>query len=171
MNNALEDFVAEMKAQGIWNKVTVVSASDFARTLTSNGKGTDHAWAGQHFIMGGSVQGGKIYNDFPPSLQPGNDQDAGRGRLIPKYPWESMLVPVSTWMGVPTDQRGAIFPNLANFDSSCPLPNSKAHIRHPVLKCVLERTPYHVLKCVWEVGFGFGGARGVRLGASASHWS
>ena len=43
VNNALGSFVAEMKAQGTWGNVTIVSASDFGRTLTSNGLGTDHA--------------------------------------------------------------------------------------------------------------------------------
>ena len=40
---ALESFVEEMKGQGVWGNVTIVSASDFGRTLTSNGLGTDHA--------------------------------------------------------------------------------------------------------------------------------
>ena len=33
-----EAFVAELKAQGIFDAVTMVSSSDFGRTLTSNGK-------------------------------------------------------------------------------------------------------------------------------------
>jgi uncharacterized protein YceK len=36
---------------GIWDGVTVVTVSDFGRTLTSNGLGTDHAWGGNHFII------------------------------------------------------------------------------------------------------------------------
>merc|ERR1712000_279861 len=40
------------------------TVSDFARTLTSNGQGTDHAWGGNHFIMGGGVNGGVLWK-FP----------------------------------------------------------------------------------------------------------
>ena len=44
MDSAIKAFVSEMKSQGIWNDITLVSLSDFGRTLTSNGEGTDHAW-------------------------------------------------------------------------------------------------------------------------------
>ncbi|CAE7202317.1 unnamed protein product [Symbiodinium natans] len=118
LNIALEAFVAEMKAQGLFDAVTMVSSSDFGRTLTSNGKGTDHGWAGNHFVLGGAVRGGKVLNDYPDSLLEGNNQDVGRGRLIPKYPWESILFPVSEWMGVNAADHNTIFPNLANFNSS-----------------------------------------------------
>ena len=43
---ALASFVAEMKHQGRWDDVTIVSVSEFGRTLTSNGAGTDHGWGG-----------------------------------------------------------------------------------------------------------------------------
>lgn len=93
--------------------------SDFGRTLTPNsGAGTDHAWAGNHIIIGGDVQGGAVFNDFPQALHEGNEQDAGRGRLIPKYPWESMMVPIADWMGIAPEQRAEVFPNLGNFNAS-----------------------------------------------------
>ena len=41
-NAALQCFINDMKLQGIWEDVTIVSASEFGRTLTSNGAGTDH---------------------------------------------------------------------------------------------------------------------------------
>ena len=38
-------FADEMKVMGVWDSVTVVETSDFARTLVPNtGKGSDHAW-------------------------------------------------------------------------------------------------------------------------------
>ena len=58
---ALRSFVNEMKSQGRWDDVTVLSASEFGRTITSNGLGTDHGWGGNHFVLGGSVNGGKIH--------------------------------------------------------------------------------------------------------------
>ena len=39
---ALRAFVSEMQSQGRWDDVTVLSASEFGRTITSNGRGTDH---------------------------------------------------------------------------------------------------------------------------------
>jgi len=62
--------------------VVLVTTSDFGRTLTSNGKGTDHGWAGNQFVVGGKVKGGEIYNEFPTSLLEGNLYDVGRGRMI-----------------------------------------------------------------------------------------
>jgi len=118
IDDALKEFVTELKAQNIFNSVVIASESDFGRTLSSNGAGTDHAWAGNHFVIGGNVNGGRVYNDFPDSLLLGSEQDLGRGRLIPKYPWESMIVPIAEWMGVDESQHATVFPNLAKFDKA-----------------------------------------------------
>jgi uncharacterized protein (DUF1501 family) len=46
--------------------VTVVTMSEFGRTAKENGtRGTDHGHANVMFAMGGSIQGGKIYGDWP----------------------------------------------------------------------------------------------------------
>merc|ERR1719316_1708656 len=117
IDRCLQAFVAEVQAQNVFENVVLVTHSDFGRSLTSNGAGTDHAWAGNHIVLGGSVNGGKVLNDFPASLVAGNEQDAGRGRLIPKYPWESMLVPIAEWMGVDSSYHKTIFPNVDNFNA------------------------------------------------------
>ena len=44
IDHNLELFVRELKHKGVWDNVAVVTASDFGRALTSNGRGTDHAW-------------------------------------------------------------------------------------------------------------------------------
>eukprot|EP00413_Alexandrium_margalefii_P016989 CAMPEP_0204527190 /NCGR_PEP_ID=MMETSP0661-20131031/8844_1 /ASSEMBLY_ACC=CAM_ASM_000606 /TAXON_ID=109239 /ORGANISM="Alexandrium margalefi, Strain AMGDE01CS-322" /LENGTH=537 /DNA_ID=CAMNT_0051533075 /DNA_START=99 /DNA_END=1712 /DNA_ORIENTATION=- len=119
VDEALSGFVAEMKAQGLWDSVVFATESEFGRTLDSNGLGTDHAWAGNQFIAGGSVKGGRIFNRFPSSLLPGGEQDIGRGRLIPQYPWENMLVPIAEWMGLDDFRQVAnAFPNIGNFNST-----------------------------------------------------
>jgi hypothetical protein len=46
------------RAQNVWEDVLVVSISEFGRTLTDNGQGTDHAWGGNHFLAGGGIHGG-----------------------------------------------------------------------------------------------------------------
>jgi len=116
VNDALQGFVTELKAQGIFDSVVIASESDFGRTLSTNGAGTDHAWAGNHFVIGGKINGGKVYNQFPSSLLKGNEQDIGRLRLIPKYPWENMMVPIAEWMGVKESDHATVFPNLAKFN-------------------------------------------------------
>ncbi|CAK0855038.1 unnamed protein product [Prorocentrum cordatum] len=124
INAALEDFVAELKGQSIFDSVVLVTSSDFGRTLTSNGRGSDHGWAGNHLVLGGSVNGGRIFNRFPESLLDGNSQDAGRGRMIPQYPWENVMVPIAQWMCGQSSSRASaawlhsVFPNLANFNAS-----------------------------------------------------
>eukprot|EP00928_Gymnodinium_smaydae_P003202 TRINITY_DN1113_c0_g1_i8.p1 TRINITY_DN1113_c0_g1~~TRINITY_DN1113_c0_g1_i8.p1 ORF type:complete len:1938 (+),score=261.64 TRINITY_DN1113_c0_g1_i8:71-5815(+) len=118
LNAAIEKFVLELKAQGIFDKTVLVTASDFGRSLTSNGQGTDHGWAGNYFVIGGAVRGGRIFNSYPRSLHEGGSQDAGRGRLIPKYPWENVMVPIATWMGVKPRRLSDVFPNLRNFDEA-----------------------------------------------------
>merc|ERR1712196_289577 len=109
-------FVDELQKQKVFDSVVLATESDFGRTLTSNGGGSDHGWAGQHLILGGGIRGGKIFNQYPTSLVEGNDQDAGRGRLIPKYPWESMMVPIAEWMGLDASHQASVFPNLENFE-------------------------------------------------------
>merc|ERR1740121_2004908 len=100
-----------MKAQGNWEKVVLFSSSEFGRTLDSNGGGSDHAWAGNQFVIGGSLRKGRVFNRFPLSLAIGSSRDLGRGRLIPEYPWESMLVPIAQWLGVEEDALPEVFPN------------------------------------------------------------
>jgi len=118
INEALEDFVGEMKAQDAWNNVILMTSSEFARTLDTNGGGSDHAWAGNHFIIGGSLNGGRVFNQFPATLAEGNSRDLGRGRMIPGYPWESVMIPIAQWMGVVESQIGVTFENAFNFNDS-----------------------------------------------------
>merc|ERR1712054_485791 len=118
IDDAFREFVGELEAQQVFDKTVIATESDFGRSLTSNGAGTDHAWAGNHLVLGGSVNGGAVLNDFPASLLDGNEQDAGRGRLIPKYPWERMMVPIAEWMGVEQSKHAQVFPNLANFNQA-----------------------------------------------------
>jgi uncharacterized protein (DUF1501 family) len=119
VDSALKLFVTELKAQGIFDSVVTFSMSDFGRTLVYNGAGSDHGWSGNHFVVGGSVNGGKVFNKFIESFAAGTEFDAGRGRVIPHYPWESMVVPIAEWLGIDSRERlEEIFPNLNNFNSS-----------------------------------------------------
>jgi len=112
---ALGSFRSEMKGLGVWDDVVIASASDFGRTLTNNGLGTDHAWAGNHFVLGGTVRGGRIHGTYPSGFTEESDLNIGRGRLIPTTPWEALWGSVATWLGVDEAQVAELLPNAANF--------------------------------------------------------
>jgi cullin-associated NEDD8-dissociated protein 1 len=116
LDATLRAFVTEMKRQGIWKQVTIVVASDFARTLGSNGKGTDHAWAGNTFFLGGSVKGGQILGKYPSNLAESGDVNIGNGRMLPTNPWESLWNGVCQWMGIErAEALNTILPKRKNF--------------------------------------------------------
>jgi uncharacterized protein (DUF1501 family) len=115
VDEALAAFETEMKLQGLWENVVVVTASDFGRTLTSNGQGTDHAWGGNSFVVGGSVKGGQIHGKYPDDLTDDGKLNIGRGRLIPTTSLDAMWNGVSKWMGVSDAHMDKVLPNRGNF--------------------------------------------------------
>jgi uncharacterized protein (DUF1501 family) len=97
---------------GVADKVTTFTASDFGRALLSNGRGSDHGWGGHHFIVGGAVQGGRVYGRFP-TVALGGPEDAGEGRLIPTTSVDEYAAVLARWFGV-TDMT-TVMPNLGQF--------------------------------------------------------
>lgn len=114
VSKAMSEFDAAMTELGLNDKVTTFTASDFARTLSSNGKGTDHAWGSNQMVMGGAVQGGQIYGNYP-SLALGSNLDTGRGRLIPTMSTDEYFAELARWFGVGDADLGTVFPNLNRF--------------------------------------------------------
>lgn len=107
LNEGLDEFMREMKAQGNEDNVVLVAISDFARTLTPNSSsGSDHAWGGHYFMMGGKVKGKRIVGSYPDNLDgPLNvDSSDGRGRLIPSTCWDSVWNGVSGWLGIEDEE-------------------------------------------------------------------
>ncbi len=104
---------------GVENSVTTFTASEFGRTLSPSGAdGSDHAWGNHHFILGGGVQGGRLYGTFP-SLALGSDHDANnRGTLIPTTAVAQYGATLAQWFGVDVGALPVIFPNLVKFASS-----------------------------------------------------
>ena len=111
----LSEFDSAMKELDMADKVTTFTMSDFGRTLTSNGDGTDHGWAGNQIVMGGAVKGGNIYGELLTQHLDG-PQDTGGGRLIPSVANEQYFATLAQWFGVPSSELVDIFPNLSNFD-------------------------------------------------------
>lgn len=114
LNAALESFWNELGNLGLQDDVVLFTVSDFGRTLTSNGVGSDHAWGGNHFMIGGPVNGGQIYGDFP-ELAQGSALDIGRGRLLPTTSTDVYGVELASWFGVPATELATVFPNAGNF--------------------------------------------------------
>lgn len=111
---ALGEFNAAMTELNLQNEVTTFTISDFGRTLTSNGNGTDHAWGGNVMVMGGAVKGGDIYGQFP-SLELDNPLEVGGGVLIPTLSADQYFSELGQWFGVSNSDLNTIFPNVANF--------------------------------------------------------
>ena len=95
------------------NNVTLFTASDFGRTLTSNGDGTDHGWGAHHFVMGGAVNGGEIFGRFPQFGLTSNDT-ANNGYL-PVTSVDTIGSTLGKWFGASDAQLDTVFPNLRNF--------------------------------------------------------
>ena len=118
---ALGAFWAQLGALGVQPNVTIFSASDFGRTLTSNSQGSDHAWGGNAYVVGGSVVGRKIYGTYPSlAVNPDtgaeiNPLDTGRGRLIPTTSCDQFFAEMALWLGVPASSLPLILPNIGNF--------------------------------------------------------
>lgn len=116
MAQALTAFHAATVELGVANSVTTFTASDFGRTLSSNGDGSDHGWGGHHFVVGGAVRGGRFYGTMP-VLQNDGPDDAGWGQIIPTTSVDQYAATLARWFGVADTDLGLIFPNLGNFAS------------------------------------------------------
>jgi uncharacterized protein (DUF1501 family) len=117
---AFHDATVEL---GVADKVTSFTASDFGRTLTSNGDGTDHGWGGHHLVVGGAVRG-KAFYGVPPPVSIGNTTAAedqwhiGQGRLIPSTAVDQYAATLARWFGVADAELAGILPNLRNFGAA-----------------------------------------------------
>lgn len=114
VDNAMTSFYAATEELGVSDCVTTFTISDFARTLTSNGNGTDHAWGGNSIVMGGAVKGKNMYGDYP-VLSLGNDLEIGGGILIPTTSADEYFAEMALWFGISPNDLSQIFPNIGNF--------------------------------------------------------
>ena len=114
VSQAVGGFYDALVALGIQNNVTLFLASDFGRTLSSNGQGADHAWGGNVFVVGGAVNGKRIYGTYP-ALYDGSPVDVGRGRLIPTTSVDAYFGELALWLGVPKTSLPLVLPNIAAF--------------------------------------------------------
>ena len=114
VNAAIETFWTELGHLGLQNDVVLFTISDFGRTLTSNGQGSDHAWGGNAFMVGGGLNGGTIYGSYP-ELAAGSSLDIGRGRLLPTTSVDEYCAELASWFGVSPTELSTVLPNATNF--------------------------------------------------------
>lgn len=116
VSNAIKEFFDSLKEIGMENDVTLFTVSDFARTLTSNGRGSDHAWGGNSIVAGGAVKGQEIYGNFPELNVSGNPLIiSSRGNLIPTTSADELFAELALWFGVSPNDLTTILPNIGNF--------------------------------------------------------
>src|SRR5271163_1787739 len=119
VSQSMAAFYQATQELGVTDQVTTFTLSEFARTLEpgSNG-GSDHAWGGHQLILGGAVKGNTLYGTFPTLVLGGPNDADQNGRWIPTTALDQYAATLATWFGVSAANLPAIFPNLANFQTS-----------------------------------------------------
>ena len=120
VSDALTAFYNATVELGVADKVTAFTASDFGRTLSSNGDGSDHGWGSHHFMVGGAVKGRAFYGKAPPvsitNTADANDQwHVGQGRLLPSTSVDQYAATLAKWFGVANTELAGVLPNLSHF--------------------------------------------------------
>jgi uncharacterized protein (DUF1501 family) len=110
----IKAFIDELKLRGVDENTVIFTQSEFGRTLTINGDGTDHGWGGHQFIAGTPVKGGQIIGDLP-RLELNTD-DAWSNMIIPQFSIEQYGAQLARWMGVSQGYMTDLFGNFGSFD-------------------------------------------------------
>ena len=114
IDTAFAEFYAATEELGISDCVTTYTISDFARTLTSNGNGTDHAWGGNVMVMGGAVKGKEMYGEYP-EIRLNTDLELGGGIMLPTTSTDEYFAELALWFGISPNDLSQILPNIGNF--------------------------------------------------------
>ncbi len=119
LSPALAAFYDATQELGVAQNVTTFTESDFSRTFQPTTEdGSDHAWGSHHLVLGGAVQGGQVFGQFPTFELGGPDDTDVRGRWIPTTSIDQYGATLCSWFGLPDDALATVFPNLANFPDS-----------------------------------------------------
>lgn len=109
LNDALGAFSKELKTNGKWDDVLVVTFSEFGRRVSQNASGgTDHGTANQMFFMGGALKQQGLLNPMPDLT------DLDEGDLKYKVDFRQVYATLlDNWLGaVSRDILGAQFEPL-----------------------------------------------------------
>ena len=114
ISSSVKAFYDALTEIGMENSVTLFTQSDFGRTLTSNGDGSDHAWGGVQLAVGGAVRGGNFYGNYP-LLEINSAQDVGGGRMIPSISSDQYAATLARWFGIANADLAKVAPSIGNF--------------------------------------------------------
>jgi uncharacterized protein (DUF1501 family) len=114
LSKAMKAFYDSTVELGVANSVTTFTASDFGRTLSSNGTGSDHGWGNHQLVMGGAVQGQRVFGTYP-NLAINGPDDTTLGRWIPTTSVDEYSATLAKWFGVSATNLNTVFPNLSRF--------------------------------------------------------
>ena len=114
LSQGLNAFYNATVELGVAPQVTTFTASDFGRTYPTNGSGSDHGWGSHQFVLGGAVQGGRLFGTFPTLAVNGPD-DTGQGRWIPTTSVDEFSATLATWFGVSASDLHTVLPNIGRF--------------------------------------------------------
>lgn len=126
VSDAMTAFYNATVELGVANQVTAFTASDFGRTLASNGDGSDHGWGSHHFVVGGAVNGKRFYGEAPPiNVTDGTGSPrvysaaeqwhVGQGRLLPRTSVDQYAATLAKWFGVANAEMPGVLANINNF--------------------------------------------------------
>jgi uncharacterized protein (DUF1501 family) len=115
LDAAVGAYQQALEQLGLADDVITFTASDFGRSLRSNGRGTDHAWGTNAMVFGGAVDGGKMFGTYP-DLSTNSPDDVGpNGRFLPSTAVDLYFAELLRWFGVPSGSMSYVLPNIANF--------------------------------------------------------
>jgi uncharacterized protein (DUF1501 family) len=115
ISQAMTAFYNFTVAAGVAGNVTAFTMSDFGRTFKSNGSGTDHAWGAHALVLGGAVNGQRMYGAYPNLTLGGPDDTGSEGRWVPTTSIEQYGATLGTWFGASPTDLAQVFPNLGRF--------------------------------------------------------
>ena len=130
VSEAMTAFYNATVELGVADKVTAFTASDFGRTLSSNGDGSDHGWGSHHLMVGGAVKGKAFYGKAPPvsitNTADANDQwHVGQGRLLPTTSVDQYAATLAKWFGVADSELVGMLPNITHFGAAAGRPDRR----------------------------------------------
>jgi len=118
LDNAISSLYTSLVELGIEDQVTIMTISDFARTMTTNTGGSDHAWGGNSIIIGGAVNGGNVFGEYPDLTLTDDNTKINideRGRYIPQLSVDELYAEIALWFGVSVNDLSYILPNIGEF--------------------------------------------------------
>ena len=116
VGGAMAAFDAAMIELGVSNQVTAFTASDFGRTLASNGDGSDHGWGSYHLVTGGALKPRSLFGQAP-QIGTNSPDDVGQGRMLPSMAVDQLAATLATWMGVSNSNLSTVVPGIGNYST------------------------------------------------------